>query len=250
MMDIMPEEEKRQLKIENIGKRFFVQFPIIQSIQKYGELAVKPYWFQAHVFYDVAHSTDYIVLTHGFDVDGAQGVEPIVRIQSESIFDRFPLKTKEYKQRYKDTVKAIVRRGKGLIMILYNDGRGTGLGHRILDMAGIESGITKENRDFVAVSKLLKLFLNEKPFQLFGGITSYKGLKMAMTKEGLDISSIFLFNQGKLEEKKQDLGIESIRLRVENLPKYIELVKEQLRQTKFPVFPEDAVIYATGVGTS
>lgn len=60
-----------------------------------------------------------------------------MRIQSESIFDRFPLTKKEYKNRFKETLKSIIRRGKGLIMILYNDGRGTGLGHKILDLQGI-----------------------------------------------------------------------------------------------------------------
>jgi hypothetical protein len=30
---------------------------------------VKPWWFKAHVFYDVAHSTDYIVLTHELSID-------------------------------------------------------------------------------------------------------------------------------------------------------------------------------------
>ena len=49
-------------------------------------------------------------------------------------------------------------------MILYNDGRGTGLGHRILDMEQIQSGISAEHRDFDAVARLLKVFVGEKPF--------------------------------------------------------------------------------------
>lgn len=87
-------EDKPQLEIELIGARYFVKFPNPAMVKKYGELTVKPWWFKAHVFFDVGHSTDYIVLTHEMDIEENVSVEPVVRIQSESIFDRFPLKTK------------------------------------------------------------------------------------------------------------------------------------------------------------
>lgn len=51
-------------------------------LKKYGELTIKPWWFKVHVFYDVGHSTDYIVMTHEMDINEPVGVEPIVRIQS------------------------------------------------------------------------------------------------------------------------------------------------------------------------
>jgi hypothetical protein len=38
-------------------------------IKKYGELTIKPWWFKAHVFYDIGLSTDYIVLTHEIDIN-------------------------------------------------------------------------------------------------------------------------------------------------------------------------------------
>ena len=57
-------EDKPQLEIELISARYFVKFPSVEMIKKYGELTIKPWWFKAHVFFDVAHSIDYIVLTH------------------------------------------------------------------------------------------------------------------------------------------------------------------------------------------
>lgn len=57
-------EDKPQLEIELISARYFVKFPNVEMVKKYGDLTIKPWWFKAHVFFDIGHSTDYIVLTH------------------------------------------------------------------------------------------------------------------------------------------------------------------------------------------
>ncbi|CAM3116445.1 hypothetical protein [Rariglobus hedericola] len=54
------------------------------------DLLTTPYWFRVHVYYDIVTSEDFVVLTHG-----KPGISdlPVVRIHSESLFNRFPLRT-------------------------------------------------------------------------------------------------------------------------------------------------------------
>ncbi len=58
---------------------------------------------------------------------------PIIRIHSESLFNRFPLLDREYKERYKKSLDLIIRNGCGIILIFYNDGRGSGLGYYVMN---------------------------------------------------------------------------------------------------------------------
>lgn len=177
-----------------------------------------------NVFYDVGASQDFIILSHDYEIGENEGIIPIVRVQSESIFDRFPLKSKEYGERYKETLKAIVRRGKGLIAHLYNDGRGSGFGHRILDETGVKHGIKSEGRDFDAVSKLLKFFLGEKKFELYSGVSSYGKLKLSLAQHKLNVSSHVLFKRGEAKLNHQiteDTGLVSLKSRVSEIASYI-----------------------------
>ena len=195
-MSVLTEEEKKSVVIEQCGSRYFVKFNNESLIAKYSELTVKPYWFKVNVFYDVGTSLDIIVLTHEYEIEDKEGIIPIVRVQSESIFDRFPLKSKGYGDRYKETIRSIVRRGKGLIAHLYNDGRGSGLGHRILDETGVTHGIKSEGRDFDAISNLLKYFLKDKRLELYSGISSYGQLKLSMSKHKLNVDNYVMFKRG------------------------------------------------------
>lgn len=163
---------------------------------------MRPYWFKVNVFYDIGTSQDYIVLTHEFEIGEKESVIPIVRVQSESLFDRFPLKSKQYGERYKEIIKTIVRRGKGLIAHLYNDGRGLGLGHKILDETGVVHGIKSEGRDFDAASKLLKHFLGDTRFDLYSGVASFGQLKLSVVQHKLNISEFILFKKGEAKTQK------------------------------------------------
>jgi 3,4-dihydroxy 2-butanone 4-phosphate synthase/GTP cyclohydrolase II len=69
-----------------------------------------PYWFKVNVYFDIASFQDFIVLTYGNlngvvkDADSTQSsalTVPVVRIHSESISNRFPLKNGKYKNRLK-----------------------------------------------------------------------------------------------------------------------------------------------------
>lgn len=66
--------------------------------QPISELLATPYWFRVHVYFDVVTTQDFVVLTHGprpsaFD-------RPIVRLHSESLFDRLPLRDARQRAKY------------------------------------------------------------------------------------------------------------------------------------------------------
>lgn len=103
-----------------------------------------PYWFRVNVYYDVVTSQDYVVLSHG--TPGARDI-PVVRLQSESLFNRFPLKTVENREKLMQTVKHIVAYGCGAILLLHNDGRGAGFGAHAIDRMLSETGGASSSDD-------------------------------------------------------------------------------------------------------
>jgi 3,4-dihydroxy 2-butanone 4-phosphate synthase/GTP cyclohydrolase II len=101
------------------------------------QLRYYPYWFRVHVYFDVASGDDCVVLTYGnpqsFD-------SPVVRVQSESIFNRFPVKIDTNKLKYQRAVQHIVHYGCGAIVLVHQDGRGAGFGAFALDRMMLEQG--------------------------------------------------------------------------------------------------------------
>lgn len=101
------------------------------------ELLTTPYWFRVHVYYDIVSSQEFVVLTHGvpriYDI-------PVVRLHSESLFNRFPLRTVENRDKLKLSVKHIVEYGVGAILLLHNDGRGAGFGAHAADRMMTDAG--------------------------------------------------------------------------------------------------------------
>jgi len=94
------------------------------------ELLTTPYWFVVHVYFDVVSGTDYVVLTYG---DAASYDIPVVRIQSESILNRFPVTDIDNKKKYMRALEEIVHYGVGSIVLSYHDGRGAGFGAFAID---------------------------------------------------------------------------------------------------------------------
>lgn len=135
-----------------------------------------PYWFRVHVYYDIVTGQDYVVLTHGtpqiYDI-------PVVRLQSESIFNRFPLKDVSNRDRLKEAVRQVVHYGVGVIVLLYNDGRGAGAGAFAVDKMLLEQGrssstdesyrklgVGYDSRDYDATMLLLKHHLPSNRIQM------------------------------------------------------------------------------------
>ncbi|MCF3651982.1 GTP cyclohydrolase [Synoicihabitans lomoniglobus] len=130
------------------------------------DLLTTPYWFRVHVYYDIVTSQEFVILTHGkariYDI-------PVVRLHSESLFNRFPLRTVENRDKFKQSVKHIIHYGVGVIQLLYNDGRGAGFGAYATDLMLSETGMALssdeayrrigvgyDSRDYEASVSLLK----------------------------------------------------------------------------------------------
>lgn len=130
------------------------------------DLLTTPYWFRVHVYYDIVTTQEFVILTHGttriYDT-------PVVRLHSESLFNRFPLRTVENRDKFKQSVKHIINYGAGVIQLIHNDGRGAGFGAFATDLmlseAGLalttdqayqQIGVDYDSRDYEASISLLK----------------------------------------------------------------------------------------------
>lgn len=141
----------------------------------------KPHWFKVHVYYDISTSNDYVILEYKEKKD----VVPMVRIHSESIFSRFPLKNDYYKTVYQKSIQEIVKNGFGYLCLFYQDGRGHGLGTYVLDQISEENGVTYDTRDYHGISQLLKHHLSGYHVNLL--VTSFKNNEILKQFNRLDI---------------------------------------------------------------
>jgi 3,4-dihydroxy 2-butanone 4-phosphate synthase / GTP cyclohydrolase II len=103
------------------------------------DLLTTPYWFRVHVYFDVVTSQEFVLLTYGTPKPDDV---PVVRLQSESLFNRFPLKSVDNREKFKKSVHYIVRYGVGAILLLYYDGRGAGFGAHATDRMLTENGLS------------------------------------------------------------------------------------------------------------
>lgn len=129
-----------------------------------------PYWFRVHVYYDIVTSQEFVVLVHGKRDTAAV---PVVRLHSDSLFNRFPLRAVENRDKLQQSVKHIVAHGHGLLLLLHNDGRGAGFGAFATDLmmtqrgdAGSSDeayrkiGVGYDSRDYDASMLLLRQHLD------------------------------------------------------------------------------------------
>jgi len=78
-------------------------------------------YVQVHVYYDIQTSSDLVVLEYK-DCRNPKR-PPLVRIHSESIFSRFPLRASSYKRKYHNSIESIIKHGVGMVVLMYHDGR-------------------------------------------------------------------------------------------------------------------------------
>jgi 3,4-dihydroxy 2-butanone 4-phosphate synthase/GTP cyclohydrolase II len=117
-----------------------------------------PYWFTLHAYYDVALGQDFILLEYG---NVHAHASPLVRIQSESLFNRFPLEDVENRDKFKKSLLEIVQAGAGIILLLQHDGRGAGFGIFALEQMMVESGVAKDSNE---AYKLLGLSYDSRDY--------------------------------------------------------------------------------------
>ena len=243
------------------GESYFVKVNE-DILMENSELLCKPYWFKVNVFYDVVTHNDYLILEYGMDTDNAK--TPIIRIHSESIFNRFPLQDRLYKYRYKRSLEYIIRNGKGAILILYNDGRGSGLGYYVLnsqqdpvdaltekiEKSNNELGVENDRRDYYGALTLLKTFSlkqsNSSFVDVIHGESSLDTLKRQM-----DVHNIRVRHWIDVNHQTDLFGYESVYYRICQIPEAIVQLKDTMNQIE-DVFSTigDSNIIVTGIGSS
>ncbi|MEY2789302.1 MAG: hypothetical protein RLZZ34_2445 [Verrucomicrobiota bacterium] len=135
-----------------------------------------PYWFRVHVYFDIVSAQEFVVLTYGkpkiYDL-------PVIRLQSESLFNRLPLTNTDNRDKFKRSVREIVHYGVGAICLLYFDGRGAGFGAHAVDRMLTERGdalssdeayrklgVGYDSRDYEACLSLLRHHLPHSKVQM------------------------------------------------------------------------------------
>lgn len=179
-----------------------------------GDLLTTPYWFRVHVYFDIVTSQEFVVLTYGaprlYDV-------PVVRVQSESLFNRFPLRNMDNRDKFKKSVQHIVHYGVGAILLLYFDGRGAGFGAHATDRMMTERGLTissdesyrkmgvvYDSRDYDACMMLLRHHIpNEKIQMVMNSPTSLvrkKEYASALNHHSIDVRKWIFLDEESVAE--------------------------------------------------
>ena len=215
-------------------------------IKDNGEL-IKPIWFNVNVLYDIINQNEFVILKYIDKTINIEDTIPVIRIHSESIFNRFPLKEALYKQIYHRSLKHIFTRGYGYLIIFYQDGRGFGLGNYILNKANVDksSDISKYNdndkRDFSAVALLIKYFLKlNKVDLLYSCQTSLLNIERHIKENNIEINKIIYI--GHSNEKQGQLSLQH-----RNLLNYSNLLVANNVENSIHI---NASSYITGLGSS
>jgi 3,4-dihydroxy 2-butanone 4-phosphate synthase/GTP cyclohydrolase II len=205
-------ELDRERVLVCMDRRNFARYRSDPAHAEVVALVTTPYWFRVHVYYDVVSGQDFVVLTHGESrgFGGKGRSAPLVRVHSESIFDRFPMTDVENRDKLKQSAKMIVRNGAGLMVLLYNDGRGAGFGAHATDRMFRERRVTNssdetytqlgvpyDSRDYEATMLLIAHHVRTKRIQMIMNNPHSLVLKqeyaMALHRQGLQIDRwIFL----------------------------------------------------------
>lgn len=177
-------------------------------------ISIQPYWFRVNMYYDLASGCDYVILTYG-DLTNRL---PYVRVHSESLMNRFPLKEVPYKDKYNKSIEAIVRNESGAIVLLYHDGRGSGLGNYVLNQTQdqFKTGISVDNRDYKAVAQLLSKYIPKRQANVLYSSSSRVNLKTALDSHGFEIKKWI-----QIRHKDEKKGHQIIAQRIQDAPYYL-----------------------------
>ncbi|MDC0714776.1 GTP cyclohydrolase II [Stigmatella sp. ncwal1] len=78
-------------------------------------------WFRVHVYFDLLAGCERVVLTYGQPLEDSRRV-PLVRIQRESLFERFPIRNGVTQPQWKTAVAEMVQHGHGIALFPSADG--------------------------------------------------------------------------------------------------------------------------------
>ena len=178
------------------------------------DLLTTPYWFRVHVYFDLVTSQEFVVLTYGtprlYDV-------PVVRLHSESLFNRFPLRSVDNREKFKKSVRHIVHYGVGAILLVYYDGRGAGFGayatdrmmtERGLSLSSDESyrklGVSYDSRDYDACMILLRHHIPNEKIQMImnspASLVRKKEYAGALNDHHIDVEQWIFLDESSVHE--------------------------------------------------
>lgn len=178
------------------------------------DLLTTPYWFRVHVYFDIVTGQESVVLTYGrpllYDV-------AVVRIQSESLFNRFPLVNVDNRLKFTRAVRHIVHYGVGAIFLLYYDGRGAGFGAHATDRMMLEHGMVftsdeayrklgvgYDSRDCDAIMRLIRHHYPSGKIQMVmnspSSLVKKKEYATAMNAHQIDVHKWIFLDDSTLSE--------------------------------------------------
>jgi 3,4-dihydroxy 2-butanone 4-phosphate synthase/GTP cyclohydrolase II len=124
-----------------------------------GDAGAPPHWFALHAYHDLRLGLERVVLVHA----ARKGATPLVRVQRESLLERFPLRGAGHRRaQWRATVKRIVERGAGVVLFLPIAGSSSELGPGDAQPGGNVEGDGTLGRE---VLRLLQRHLPEGPAQ-------------------------------------------------------------------------------------
>ena len=209
------------------------------------DLAV--YWFQINTYYDIVASEEFVVLEYGDpgadlslgqkppteQLAGGGPSTPLVRFHSESVFNRFPLVKSGYKDRYRQSVRAIVEHGWGLVTLFFHDGRGRGLGGVLVD--GAVKGVVSDTRDFAAACWVLQRHLRGASSVRVLASAPHPAISGALQQFGVDVAEWVVVG-----DPSHDRGHSLLRSRTAAVPRFLRKTLE----LDVPAFPAAAAAAA------
>tara|TARA_B110000902_G_C14277447_1_gene575423 strand:+ start:100 stop:2277 length:2178 start_codon:yes stop_codon:yes gene_type:complete len=199
-------------------------------------LECKPYWFKVDVYYDIAKHGETMVLTYNENV-----VVPVVRIHSEFIFNRFPLKNNSYKNKYSIAVYECVKNGGGIIIVANHNGHDFNIGNYIIDpkKEGFEkTGITKK-RNLLPVTLLLKHHIKNRKIKMFYSDGSRSELESSLNKSNI------IVDEWVCIDPNDSKGHHILQERIKNSNQYLQ----QLNVPNLKLDKEISYL-VSGIGTS
>ena len=95
------------------------------------------HWFRLHAYFDLSTQRERVVFTYGRDPT----VRPLLRVQGESLLDRFPLRERRAHGHWRDTVGRIAARGAGCALFIAHDDPSTADGETAAAVVGHDTDL-------------------------------------------------------------------------------------------------------------
>jgi GTP cyclohydrolase II len=147
-------------------------------------------WFWAHVYFDLLEGCERIVLTYG-PVSEAAGPPPLVRIQRESLFERFPLRSGVGRRQWLQTVTEMVYHGRGVAVFPSADGQedlaASALSANI-DRQGASPGKTTDTALFLLLRHHVKAAAITPVFTSLDGGEVRRAISETLVKHGFSLT--------------------------------------------------------------